>query len=73
MNDFGNIFFNKDSKESYELYKGKFYKKVFVLGPGTSFGELALIDIKNTRAATIKSEETVYFLTLDRDVFKSSV
>jgi CRP-like cAMP-binding protein len=42
------------------------------MGPGQSFGELALIDKKNTRTATIKSETDVVFLTLGTEQFKKS-
>lgn len=58
--------------EQFEYWKGTYFKKVGVMGPGQSFGELALIDKKNTRTATIKSETDVVFLTLGTEQFKKS-
>jgi len=42
------------------------------MGAGQSFGELALIDKKNTRSATIRSESSVVFVTLDSAQFNKS-
>ncbi len=46
---------------------------VDVLGPGSFFGEMALVGDDNTRSATVLTTEESRFITLDRDSFHSLV
>ena len=48
---------NKESTDESLILK--------VIGEGESFGELALIN-KSVRAATVKTNETSHFLTVDK-------
>lgn len=51
----------------FEYWRGQYYKKVSILEKGQTFGELALIEKKNTRNATIKAESKTLFITLEKE------
>lgn len=44
---------------------------VDVLGPGSFFGEMALVGEGNVRSATVVTSEESRFITLDRDSFQA--
>ena len=54
----------------FEYIDGLYFEKVSSLKCGLSFGELALIDERNSlRKATIKCETDVFFATLSREFY----
>jgi hypothetical protein len=53
--------------ETFEFYKGNYFKKVATLQSWQSFGELALTRSAGTREATIKTETYTRFVTLDEE------
>ena len=58
--------------ETYEFLNGQYFKKVAVLGPGQSFGEIAL-QRRCRRTANVKTESLCEFIYLNSECFKKSL